>query len=60
MARHRMCQATARKKNKLEVETISENLVPHTDSESGAEASDVEDQFEEEEEEQQQQQKALA
>jgi len=35
-----------RKKIKLEEETISEILVADTDSESGAEASDVEDDFE--------------
>jgi hypothetical protein len=45
----------ARKNIKLE-EAISEILVADTDSESGAEASDVEDYFEEEEEEEQQQQ----
>jgi hypothetical protein len=39
------------KKIKLEDEAISEILVADTDSESGAEASDVEDYFEEEEEE---------
>jgi hypothetical protein len=52
------------KKIKLEDEAISEILVADTDSESGAEASDVEDYFEEEdeeeEEEQQQQQQASA
>jgi len=49
-------------KKKLEEEAISEILVTDTDSESGAEASDVEDYFEEEEkeEEQQQQQQASA
>jgi len=45
----------ARKKIKLEEEAISEILVADIDSESGAEASDVEDYFEEEEEQQQQQ-----
>jgi len=45
----------ARKKIKLE-EAISEILVANTDSESGAEASDVEDYFEEEEEEEEEQQ----
>ena len=45
-----------RKKKKLEEEAISENPVADTDSESGAEASDVEDYFEEEEEEEQEQQ----
>ena len=34
------------RKIKLEEETISENLVTDTDSESGAEASNVEDDFE--------------
>ena len=46
----------AGKKIKLDEEAISEILVADTDSESGAEASDVEDYFEEEEEEEQQQQ----
>ena len=41
----------ARKKIKLEEETISEILVANTDSESGVEASDTEDYFKEEEEE---------
>ena len=49
-----------KKKIKLEEETISEILVADTDSESGAEASDVEDYFEEKEEEEQQQQQASA
>ena len=44
------------KKIKLEGEAISEIVVADSDSESGAEASDVEDYFEEEEEEEQQQQ----
>ena len=44
------------KKIKLEEEAISETLVADTDSESGAEASDVEDYFEEEEKEEQKQQ----
>ena len=51
------------KKIKLEDEAITEILVADTDSESGAEASDVEDYFEEEEEEEeeeQQQQQASA
>ena len=50
----------ARKIIKLEVEAISEILVADTDSESGVEASDIEDNLEEaeEEEEQQQQQQA--
>ena len=39
----------------LEGEAISEILVADTDLESGAEASDVEDEFEEEEEQQQEQ-----
>jgi len=43
----------ARKKIKLE-KAISEILVPDTDLESGAEAGNVEDCFEEEEEQQQQ------
>ena len=38
----------------LEGEAISEILVADTDLESGAEASDVEDEFEEEEEQQEQ------
>jgi hypothetical protein len=53
----------AGKKIKLKEEAISEILVADTDSESGAEASDVEDYFEEGEEkeqEQQQQQQASA
>jgi len=41
----------ARKKIKLEEKAISEILVAGTDSESGAEASNVEDCFEEEKEE---------
>ena len=41
----------AGKKIKLDVEVIGEILVADTDSESGAEASDIEDYFEEEEEE---------
>jgi len=44
------------KKIKLEEEAISEILVANTDSESGAEASSVEDKSEEEKEEEQQQQ----
>ena len=43
------------RKIKLEEEAISEILVADTDSESGAEASEFEDYFEEEEEEEQQQ-----
>ena len=43
------------KKVKLEEKAISEILVADTDSGSGAEASNVEDCFEEEEEQQQQQ-----
>jgi len=46
----------ARKQIKFQEEAISEILVADTDSESGAEASNVEDCFEEEEEQQQQQQ----
>jgi len=42
-------------KTKLEEKAISEVLVADTDSESGAEASEFEDYFEEKEEEQQQQ-----
>jgi hypothetical protein len=38
------------------VEAISETLVADTDSESGAETSDVEDYFEEEEEKEEQKQ----
>jgi len=45
-----------KKKIKLEEEAISEILVADTNSESGAEASDVEDYFEEEEDEEGQQQ----
>ena len=41
----------ARKKIKLEWQAISEILVADTDLESGAKASNVEDEFEEEEEE---------
>jgi len=41
------------KKIRLEEEAISEILVAHTDLESGAEASNVEDEFEEEEQQQQ-------
>jgi hypothetical protein len=53
--------AIAGKKTELEEEAISEIRVADTDSESGAEASDVEDYFkEEEEEEKQQQQKQQA
>jgi len=51
-----MYQAMAREKIKLDGEVISEILVADTDWGSGAETSDVEDQFDEEEEEQQQQQ----
>jgi hypothetical protein len=50
----------AGKKLKLEEEAISEILVADTDSESGAEASGVEDNLEEEEDEEQQQQQASA
>ena len=45
----------ATKKLKLDEEAITEILVADTDSESGAEVSDVEEEFEEEEEEEQQQ-----
>jgi hypothetical protein len=45
---------------KLEEEAISEILIADTNSESGAETSDVEEYFEEEEEKQQQQQQASA
>jgi len=47
MANHRVQQW-----QQLEGEAISEILVADTDSESGAEASDVEDEFEKEEEQQ--------
>jgi hypothetical protein len=50
----------AGKKIKLAEEAIKEILVADTDSESGAEASDIEEYFEEEEEEQQQQQQQQA
>jgi hypothetical protein len=40
----------AGKKIKLDEEAVSEILVDDTDSESGAESSDVEDYFEEEQE----------
>jgi len=50
----------AGKKIKLVEEAISEILVADTDSESGAEASNVEDYFEEEEKEEKQQQQASA
>jgi len=59
-AGHYMYQAMAREKNKLEVAAISEVVVADMDWGSGAETSDVEDQFEEEEEEQQQQQQQKA
>jgi len=49
----------ATKKLKLEEEAITEILVAETDSESGAEVSNVEKEFEEEEEEQQQQQQLI-
>ena len=48
----------AAKKIKLQEEAISEILVADTDSEQGAEASDVEGDFEDEEEQQQKQQQA--
>ena len=47
----------AAKKIKLQEEAISEILVPDTNLESGAEAFNVEDKFEEEEEKEQQQKK---
>jgi ethanolamine ammonia-lyase small subunit len=50
------CEQWPGKKIKLEEEAISEILVADINSESGAEASDIEDYFEEEEEQQQQQQ----
>ena len=46
----------ATKKLKLEEEATTEILVAHTDSESGAEVSDVEEEEEEDEQQQQQQQ----
>jgi len=46
----------AGKKITLDKEVISEILVAYTDSESGSEASDLENDFEEEEEEEDQQQ----
>ena len=48
-----MSIAVAGKKIKLDEERISEILVADTDSESGSEASDYENDFEEEEEEEQ-------
>jgi len=45
----------ATKKLKLEEEAITEILVADTDSESGADVSDVEEEFEEEEDDEQQQ-----
>jgi hypothetical protein len=54
--RLRVSRAMAGKKIKLEEKAIREILVADTNSESGAEASNVEEYFEEEEEEQQQQQ----
>ena len=50
----------AAKKIKLQEEAISEILVPDTNSESGAEAFSVEEEFEEEEEKEQQQKQASA
>ena len=47
----------ATKKLKLDEEAISEIQVADTDSESGAEVSNVEEEFEEEKEEDEQQQK---
>ena len=49
----------ATKKLKLEEEAITEILVADTDSESGAEVSDVEEEEEEEEEDEQQQQQII-
>ena len=46
-----MCSAMPRKKIKLKEEAISEIPVTDIDLKSGAEASDVEDKFEQEEEE---------
>jgi len=46
----------ATKKLKLEEEAITEILVADTDSESGAEVSDVEEEEEDEQQQQQQQQ----
>jgi len=51
------CSKMAAKKIKLQEEAISEILVPDTNLESGAEAINVEDEFEEEEEKEQQQKK---
>jgi hypothetical protein len=50
-------RAMAGKKIKLDKEAITDMLVAETDSESGAEASDVEDYFEEEEEEEEKEEK---
>jgi len=50
----------ATKKLELDEEAITEILLADTDSESGAEFSDVEEEFEEEEEEQQLLQQASA
>jgi len=44
--------AAKKKKIRLEEEAISEILVADTDLESGAEASNVEDEFEEEQQQQ--------
>jgi len=52
--------AMAGKKIKLDEETVSEILFADTDSESGSEASDFENYFEEKEEEDQQQKQASA
>jgi len=49
----------ATKKLKLEEEAITEILAADTDSESGAEVSDVEEEFEEDDEQQQQEQQQL-
>ena len=55
-----MFVAMARKKIRLDKETVSEILFADTDSESGSEASDFENYFEEEEEKDQQQKQATA
>ena len=49
----RRCSEMAAKKIKLQEETTSEILLADTDSESGSEASDFEEDFEEEEQQQQ-------
>ena len=52
-----MSELWPEKKFKIEDEDISEILVADSDSESGAEASDVEEYFEEEEEEEEKKKK---